>query len=234
MINEIHFPQSITGPELDEYLSNGWYRMGQFIFTTDLVEFKECIYEVYWLRIALSKLIYGKSQQKIIAKNSGFAVSIHPYRESDEIEELFWLYKMSIDFDTPASVTGSLLNGSGYNIYNTQMIGIRDNKRLIGVGFFDLGENSTAGILNFYHPQYKSKSLGICLLLLAIEHAKQIGKEWFYPGYIANGYSKFDYKLFPDKNATEIYDRASNEWIPFTWALLSGEPVVDRDKLSTG
>ncbi len=60
------------------------------------------------------------------------------------------------------------------------MIEIRDGNKLIAAGFFDLGEISVAGILNFYHPDYKSKSLGIYLLLLEIDHAKKQGKEWFY------------------------------------------------------
>lgn len=221
MMNEFHFPESITGSELDDYLSKGWYRMWQFIFTTDLVEFNEFIYEVYWLRIALQKVNYGKSQQKIITKNKGFAVNIKPYKGSLEIEELYALYRTSINFDAPVSVEATLLNGAIDTVYDTHIIEVRDGNKLIAAGFFDLGENSVAGILNFYHPEYRSKSLGIYLLLLAVDHAGKIGKKWFYPGYIANGYPKFDYKLFPDKNATEVYLRALKIWMPFSWDLIS-------------
>jgi leucyl-tRNA---protein transferase len=223
MIFEIDCPEKMTGYELDDYLSKGWYRMWQFIFTTDLVKFEEFSYPVYWLRIALPKVNYGKSQKKIITKNNAFAVEIKTYIISSEIEELYALYKTSINFKAPDSVAGCLLNGADNNIYDTQMIEMRDGNKLIAAGYFDLGETSIAGILNFYHPHYKSNSLGKYLMLLKIDYAKKLGKEWYYPGYIAKGCSRFDYKLFPDINATEVFDRARNEWIPFSWPLLSGE-----------
>lgn len=228
MIFEIDCPESITGYELDDYLSKGWYRMWQFIFTTNLVKFKEFSYPVYWLRIALTKVNYGKNQKKIISKNNAFTVDIKPYKVSTEIEELYSLYKTSIDFEAPGSVAACLLNGADDNIYDTQMVEMRHGNKLIAVGFFDLGETSIAGILNFYHPEYKSKSLGKYLMLLKIDHARKLGKEWYYPGYIAKGHPKFDYKVFPDISATEVFDRARNEWIPFSWSFLSGEQEVNE------
>ena len=219
---DIDFPVSMTGYELDDYLSKGWFRFWQGIFTTNYVELKGYTYPVYWLRISLPKVNYGKNQKKIFARNNAFTLEMKPFLLKREIEDLFDLYKTSIDFET-SSVTGILLPGSinnKNNIYNTQMIEIRDGNKLIAVGFFDLGEISVAGILNFYHTDYKSKSLGIYLLLLEIDHAKKQGKEWFYPGYIATGCTKFDYKLFPDKNATEVFDSSRKEWSPFSWSII--------------
>ena len=224
MIDEIEFPESMTGRELDDYLSRGWYRIWQFIFTTDFWEFNGYTYAVYWLRIALPKVNYGKSQKKILTRNKGFAVEIKPFMLSREIEDLFGLYKTSIDFETTDSLTGYFLTGAidnNVNIFNTQMIEIRDGNKLIAAGFFDVGETSIAGLLNFYHPDYKSRSLGKYLLLLVIDYARKHGKEWFYTGYITDGYSKFDYKLFPDIQATEVLVKARNKWVPFSWPLIS-------------
>src|ERR1700733_10285146 len=103
MMFEIDYPGRMTGYDLDDYLCKGWYRMWQFIFTTDVVKFEEFSYAVYWLRIALPKVSYGKSQKKIIAKNQHFTVEIKPYRLSAEIENLYTLYKTTIDFKAPDS-----------------------------------------------------------------------------------------------------------------------------------
>ena len=222
MINEIHFPLSLTGSELDNYLSMGWYRMGQTIFSSDIMVFNGYIHTLHWLRIAVPKINYGRSQKKILVKNNDLTVEIKPYLISAEIEELYALYKASVDFEAPDSVTYYLQDEAVSNIYNTQMIEIRDNNKLIAIGYFDSGETSIAGILNFYHPAYKNRSLGKFLMLLKIEYAIKFRKEWYYLGYIANGYDKFDYKLFPDRKATEVYDSVRKEWNPFSLPLSSG------------
>ncbi len=222
MINDIHFPLSITGHELDDYLSRGWYRMGQTIFTSDIMPFSGNLHTLHWLRIAVQKVHYGRSQKKILGKNKDLAVEIKPFSITPEIEELYGLYKASINFSVSSSAEAYLLDGAIDNIYNTQVIEIRDGGKLIAVGYFDTGETSIAGILNFYHPEYKARSLGKYLMLLKIEHARKLAKEWYYLGYIANGYPKFDYKLFPDIKATEVFESATKEWLPFSLPLTSG------------
>src|SRR5688500_4132309 len=147
MTDDIDFPASMTGRELDDYLSRGWYRMWQFIFTTDFWDFNGYTYAVYWLRIALPKVEYGKSQKKILRRNKKFTLEIKPFMLSPEIEELFGLYRTSIDFKTTDSLTGYFMAGAidNVNIFNTQLIEIRDGSKLIAAGFFDLGETSIAG-----------------------------------------------------------------------------------------
>ena len=104
MIHEIHFPENISGPELDDYLCRGWYRMGQSIFTTHIMPFNGTLHTLHWLRIAVSKVEFGKSQKKILEKNKSFDVEIKQYEITAEIENLFTLYRDSVDFNAPESV----------------------------------------------------------------------------------------------------------------------------------
>lgn len=220
MINAIHFPVSLTGKELDDYLSRGWFRMGQAIFTTDAFPFNGHIHTVHWLRFVVHQVNYGRSQKKLIALNKSFRAEVAPLNLTTELEELFSLYKNSVDFAAPESVTEYMFDGRNFNVYNTKMITLMDKGKLIAAGLFDEGEKSIAGILNFYHPDYKRKSLGKYLMLLKINYAIQNGIKWYYPGYVASGYPKFDYKLFPDTNAAEVFEPYSNEWVPvrlFHW-----------------
>ena len=218
MIDDIHFPETLTPAQLDEYLSRGWYRMGQTIFTTDAVPLNGSVYSVFWLRINLRQLMYGKSQKKLFQINKNFVARIGPLSINEELEELYTLYRKSVDFSPPESVEEYLFLGIDQNIYDSYLVEIRDGGKLIAAGIFDNGENTIAGIMNFFHPAYKKYSLGKYLMLLKIDHAIEMGKSWYYPGYIARGYSKFDYKLFPDKHATEVYDRESRQWKPVAQA----------------
>ncbi|MBC8082847.1 MAG: arginine-tRNA-protein transferase, partial [Hymenobacter sp.] len=94
------------------------------------------------------------------------------------------------------------------------------------------GTRSLAGIMNFYHPAYRKHSLGKYLMLLKINHALSQQKTHYYPGYLVHNYPKFDYKLFACPAATEVYDCATGQWLPFAWAavathsagLLAGRP----------
>jgi arginine-tRNA-protein transferase len=100
------------------------------------------------------------------------------------------------------------------------MFEIWDGPRLIAVGVFDLGENSIAGILNFYDPDYKKFSLSKCLILKKMEFALNSGRDWYYPGYIGYKLPKFDYKLDPGFEAAEILDPFSRHWFPYSPELV--------------
>ncbi|HLG38846.1 MAG TPA: hypothetical protein VI461_04220 [Chitinophagaceae bacterium] len=221
MMETIHFPHELSGPELDFYLSIGWYRMGQTIFTTHFIPVKDKIHRVYWLRLPVQQVRYGKKQKRLLAINKKFSITVKPFYPSKELDELYAAYRSSINFDAPPTVNGFLLSEYDEefkNIYDTHVIELRDAGRLIAAGIFDNGEISIAGIMNFYHPDYAVKSLGKYLMLLKINLAIESGKIYYYPGYVVSGYPKFDYKLFPDKQRTEWYDPVTNEWISFAFS----------------
>ena len=221
MINDIHFPEQLSGFELDNYLAKGWYRMGQIIFTTNHIACEDAVYRVYWLRYRLSEIIYNKTHLKIIAANKSFTTTIKPFVLNDEIEELYELYKSAVSFQASETVRNFLLDGGVSDIYSTSVIEIRDNEKLIAVGIFDSGNNSIAGIMNFYHPDYKKYSLGKYLMLLKINHATASGKTWYYPGYIVAGFPKFDYKLFIGKEIAELYFPELAGWVKYDVALIA-------------
>ena len=216
----IYYPENLTGEQLDSLLAQGWYRMGQGIFTTNYIFQENATYRVYWLRYNLLQAQLGKSHQKIKTANTKFTVAVKPLEITDELEILYALYKTSITFDAANSVEHWLYMERSGNIYNTRIIEVRDNGLLIAAGIFDMGENSIAGIMNFYNPAYKKYSLGKYLMLQKMEYAKSLGMQWYYPGYIVYGYPKFDYKLFADKKAAELFIPELNGWISYNPALL--------------
>ncbi|MBN8790349.1 MAG: hypothetical protein J0I84_24975, partial [Terrimonas sp.] len=152
-----HNPNKLNGSQLDTFLSQGWYRMHQSIFTTKYIILNESIYNVFWLRYNLSKFNINKKLQKLIAQNSRFNITIKPIELTEELETLYTLYRSGIKFDHSESVKYWLYGGEQekVNAFETNVIEIRDGGKLIAAGIFDNGDNSIAGIMNFYDPSYK-------------------------------------------------------------------------------
>lgn len=202
---------------LDLALSQGYFRMQQQVFTCRYVYFNELAYPVHWLRIVLAAVKFGPKQNRLLRINEPFSVTVRPLVITAELENLYALYWSSLDFDAPYSVESCLLDGSRHTLFHTYVIEVRDEEKLIAAGIFDEGQRSIAGIMNFYHPDYHRQSLGKYLMLLKIKYAQQHQKIWYYPGYLVGHYSKFDYKLFACREATEVYDAINGQWLLFSW-----------------
>ena len=70
------------------------------------------------------------------------------------------------------------------------------------------------------YPAYRQHSLGKYLMLLKTEYARRWQLDYYYPGYLVHGYPKFDYQLFVDIAATEVFHHATSQWQPFSWAVV--------------
>jgi leucyl-tRNA---protein transferase len=199
---------------LDRYLEIGWFRMYDSMFTTSSIELEDKVYLVYWLRYCVSRVAYGKKQKDIISKNRKFYILAKPLFITEELEALFALYKRIKPFIGYYSLADAFrTNGP---VFDTWVIEVRDeNNLLIAAGIFDKGKNSIAGIMNFYHPEYDKYSLGKLLILAKINYCKENLIPFYYPGYITNEPSRFGYKLFPDKRATEVFEESSGRWLPY-------------------
>lgn len=220
MVKNVHFHEKLEGANLDDYLARGWFRIGQLIFTTDYVPFAEGFYRVFWLRFRLNRYQFKKKQQKLFSANQQFRVLIEPFAINEEREELYGIYYSQLSFTASPTLQSNLLDfGIGErlekNVYDSRVIEIRDRDKLIAVGVFDRGKNSIAGILNYYDPAYKKYSLGKYLMLLKLKYAMDNNYDFYYPGYIAPDYHKFDYKLFPGAEAAELFDPLTEQWFPY-------------------
>ncbi len=208
-------PEIITDKVLDDYLARGYYRSGRVIFTDFIYFDRVNAYEVFWLRTRLE----GQKDYKkrsVYKKNQGFEVLIKGAVINEEIEALFQYYASTLNFETSNSVQDYLMGiGITKAIFNTKMIEVRDQGKLIAAGYFDEGEQTLAAILHFYHPDYKRFSLGKYLMLLSMEYASQKQMQFYYTGYIAIGNNKFDYKTYPDETLVEVFLPKQEIWAPF-------------------
>jgi arginine-tRNA-protein transferase len=164
---------------------------------------------------------WGPEQRRLLRRASGFSLAVRPFRLTAEYEELYTRYHQSITFEAAPTVDDVLLGGAAHNVFNTQVIELREGSQLVAAGIFDQGERSLAGILNFYDPAYRQYSLGKCLILLKTDHARRVQLDYYYPGYVIHDYPKFDYKLFPGVAATEVYDSIGGRWLPYSRDIIA-------------
>lgn len=221
-----HAPLSIPGELLDYYLSLGYYRMNQDLFTCRFLPVESTLHTVHWLRLVVPQVQYGSKQRQLLRQDARFAVTVQPLRLTAEYEALYARYYQSVGFDTAASLEALLLAGATHSVFNTHIIEVRDGGQLIAAGVFDCGTDSIAGIVNFYDPDYRKYSLGKYLLLLKTEYARQRQLAYYYPGYLVQGYPKFDYKLFACLAATEVFDCRSSQWLPFSWEAVNEQSAA--------
>jgi arginyl-tRNA--protein-N-Asp/Glu arginylyltransferase len=210
----------MNGSQLDLYLSLGYFRMHQKLFTCRYLYFDDTIFPVHWLRFNLTNLDFKTKQHSLLRRNSVFSVEVKPFVLTEEIKALYSVYRSSVDFDAPESVEFWLYNEATYNIFETYAVEVRDQDRLIAVGIFDEGNQSIAGIMNFYDPEYRKYSLGKYLMLQKISYAQRQQKLYYYPGYIVSNYPKFDYKLFPSETNSQVFDDNNCQWLPFSWETV--------------
>ncbi len=200
--------------QLDSFLSIGWFRIQQTIFTTDVLCFNEEAYTPVWLRVRLRDFVPDKKYKILQKKNSGFKMEIKKAIVTPEHEALYASYKESIAFDCAPNLHWLLYGDGTRDVYNTYMINMFDGDKLAGAGFFDLGNNSAAGICSVYNPAYKKYSPGRYLIYEKMLYCKDKNFKYFYPGYFVPGYPMFDYKLEIGKDALEYFNSYSKKWFP--------------------
>ncbi len=231
MINEPHYflpgENGFKGQILDDLLALGYYRMQHLIFTTHYTALDPVIENipVFWLRTEVKKIHENKAAFAIRKRCSLFTVTIKKAEITTELEKLYSIYKNHVDFSASATCWDYLHLDEFENPYDSWMIEIRDGNILIAAGFFDKGENAITGILNFYHPAYHKFSLGKYLILKKIDHAVANNILYYYTGYISTAITKFDYKLFPDIKAIEVYLPVENIWTAYD--LLGKDKLKD-------
>lgn len=205
--------EKLEPTELDSRLAMGWFRIQQTIFTTDVLYFNEQAYKALWLRARLAALGPDKKYNSLKKKNSTFQLEICKAIITPAHDALFKLYRDSISFDAAPSLYWLLYGNSENDVYDTYMINMYDQGKLIGMGFFDIGQESAAGICSIYDPAYKKFSLGKYMIYEKMFYLKEKGLQFFYPGYVVPGYAMFDYKLDIGRDALEYLNRGNGEWV---------------------
>jgi len=76
MFTQFHNPKSLHGELLDFYLANGWFRSGQYIYTTKVLNFDGKLYSPIRIRLPLENYEFRKSLRKFGKKINNLKLSL--------------------------------------------------------------------------------------------------------------------------------------------------------------
>jgi arginine-tRNA-protein transferase len=213
MFTICHYPTQLSEEQLDSYLADGWFRMGQTIFTCFYLDIEEGIFPTIWLRKRLADHHFKKSHRKLIKKvENNFRVEVRKAIVDDEKERLYDVHKLRFKGPVALNLYEALMDNATFNIYDTWETAIYDGDKLIAASFFDLGSTSAASIKGIFHPDYNNYSLGFYTMLKEIAFLKENHFDYYYPGYFVVDYPKFDYKL--RIGSLEFLSTNDMTWVP--------------------
>ncbi|WP_281613740.1 hypothetical protein [Flammeovirga sp. SubArs3] len=212
MTFDYFMPVECTGSTLDEYLEEAWFRDGPMMSRYEMIYFREHVYSIVPIRVTLENFTFSKTQRKLIRKNKDFNVKIQPLEITDEKERMYAEHKGR--FQSPNSPTTLknyfLEEGNDESPFETWELQILDGNHLAAISFIDIGEESICSILALFDPKYSKQSLGITSMLFEIEYAQMSNKKYYYPGYVLDEDSVFDYKK-------RLNNLQYFSWNDFTW-----------------
>lgn len=217
MLVEHHYPEVVYPFELDNYLSEGWFRSSNSMFRSEILCFEQEIHSVINVRIPLSNFRLKKRLRRICRNvNNRFKVTVQPLEISPEKDALYHAHKYRFKGYLQDNLF-SYLNGEEHTqddipVFTTYEVNVFDGDKLIAFSLFDVGETAIASILGVFDINYEKYSLGTFTMLREIEFAQSLAYAHYYPGYVLSETDLFDYKLRLSNNV-EFYSQ-DKEWRP--------------------
>lgn len=196
MLVQTHFPRKLTHSRYDQYLASGWFRGSVMLYKMDLLCVDADVFSVVNIRLGLSDYAPKKRHRKIKNRiESRFIITCGKVLIHDEHQRLYEQHKSRFKGFIHSTLDEYLHAGFQTTVFDTMQICVFDGDRLIAASYFDLGERSMASLLGMYDEAYAEYSLGIYTMLKEIEFGKSTQRRWYYPGYVLDKPSSFDYKL---------------------------------------
>ncbi len=214
MLVQYYYPFSLSPGRLDRYLGAGWFRNSIMLFRSKLLCMEGDLFNVVNIRLPLAGYQHARRHQKLMKRNNSlFKVSINRASIDDDKERLYQSHKPRFKGFVYADLHQFLYSDTIGSVFETHEIEIRSKDgRLVALSYFDLGQTSMASLIGIYDPEFSRYSLGTYTMLLELEYALRNGLKYYYPGYIFDKPSVFDYKL--KFGEFEYYDW-DGKWKPY-------------------
>ena len=166
------------------------------LYKMDLLCIDDEVYSVVNIRLNMEEFGLRKRQRKLLRKaEEKFKITFGKAEPTPEKEKLYEDHKHKFKGFIHGTLEEYLNAGFDSTVFDTREVCIYDGDKLIAVSYFDLGERGMASLLGLYEKEYKSWSLGKVTMLKEIEFGLKTGRKWYYPGYVLDLPSAFDYKL---------------------------------------
>lgn len=194
---EYYHPSSLSPARLDRYLAAGWFRSASMLFRSKLLCLDGEVLSPVNIRVKLENYEFKKRFRKLLRQNKQrFRTFIRPMQIDEAKESLYELQKHKFKGFVIDTLEDFMLAGSFFDsVFDTYEISVYDEEKLVATSLFDIGKKSIASIIALHDPEYQKYSLGTYTMLCEIEYAIEKDRKFFYPGYVFDQPSSFDYKL---------------------------------------
>ncbi|MDX2133879.1 MAG: hypothetical protein SFV52_03810 [Saprospiraceae bacterium] len=195
----------------DHFCEDGWCYWADLMFRRNHWEWRGEACRVIMLRIRLDGFTFSKSQRRTLRRNLDLTVYRRSIRITERHEHLFELHAERFSHNKPSTIYGFFSPWSSIMPSHGMQFDVFLQDRMVASSFFHLGKRSMSGNYGIFDPSETTRSLGTYTMLREIEAAKNFGLRYYYPGFVYDIPSEFDYKLF--FNNLEYYDWWGN-WYP--------------------
>lgn len=210
-IEEYVAMQMLEPAVFDYFCADGWCYWSDLLFRRNYWAWRGQPCRVVLLRIDLRHFELSKSQRKCLRRNRDLTVLRRPLSICSAHLQLFEKHAMRFGHNRPMSMGGFFSQYSHLMPCHGAEFNVFDGKRLIASSFFHMGAKSMAGNYCIYEPDEAHRSLGTYTMLLEIQYARYLGLSYYYPGFVYDVSSEFNYKL--NFYGLEYFDWWGN-WYP--------------------
>jgi leucyl-tRNA---protein transferase len=208
-MNEYFLKNNVSPQVMDKLWENGWRHFGNYFFRYSHFPKDHQILHVQPLRVRLEHHTLNRSQKRTLKQNQDVEVLVKPAYLDDEVLQLFERHKTRFKDNVPESLTVFLSERPATKPCPCLSICLYLIGELVGVSYLDVGERSTSSVYQCFEPTLSKRSLGILMMLLAVQFSREAGKTFYYPGYAFKEKSFYDYKK--TLRGLEVYDW-QNTW----------------------
>lgn len=195
---------------MDKLWAEGWRHFGVWFFRYSIIKEQNKQLHIIPLRIQLEKFYPGKSQRRIIKKNSDLEIKIQQTVIDDERRALFNLHKTRFKKNIPDSLETFLGDFPSIIPCKNIEIALYQKGTLIAASYLDIGCEAVSSVYAIFNPMYSKRSLGIYTMLLEIMYAKKHNFKYYYHGYATIEPSEYDYKK--SFRSLQYYDWQDKIW----------------------
>ncbi|NJN35625.1 MAG: arginine-tRNA-protein transferase [Saprospiraceae bacterium] len=217
IVQELRFENRVSLSEWDTLLALGWRHNGKMMFCTSHdIDDDGHLCTVLPLRYRLKEFELSKSQRKIFQKNQDLTHIVRPVKIDDEKHALFFKHIEKFRDRKPNSIWDFVSPEPRRPFQTWELCVFNADKKMVACSFFDLTTHSLSSTYAMYDLEEGKRSLGIFTMILEINFAIEKNKRFYYPGYVYDRNSFYDYKKKFAK--TEYFDWSLKTWLPYKWS----------------
>jgi leucyl-tRNA---protein transferase len=195
----------------DRFCEDGWTYWSDVLFRRNYWEWRGMPCRVIVLRIRLKDFQFSSSQRKLLRKYEHLTLLRRAIKIEERHIDLFQRHSERFGHNKPQSIFGFFSHYSSIMPCFGLMFEVWQQQNLLATSYFHVGHKALAGNYCIYDSNGGIGSLGTYTMLKEIEFAMQTDREFYYPGFVYDLPSEFDYKL--NFNNLEYFDW-SGSWYP--------------------